>query len=279
MGKMTVIARPAAILAAALALAACGGSAEREALRTYEASVERLMEEDGKVGARLADLREDLLLDGAATEAMGAYSRAEAAPFYARFREAAAKAPAQAERLAKVHALLLEYIDHRAAYLAAIDGFLAADRGGGMARLQKAQSAWDAANRELESKAGGQLTDPGALDAMNRRIQFMQARFNAFQQGKIPVEDVEEALRNDLLPRLQKVAERSRANLTAEGTPGVVARWAAAELAFFQELAATLPLLSSVQKSAQASQTEWDGAAEVRARYIAALRAYRDSLR
>ena len=276
---MTVNAATAAILAAALLLPACGGGAEREALRTYEASVEKLMEEDAAVGARLTDLREDLLRDGSAAAGMVAYSRAEASPFYARFREAAAKAPAQAERLAKVHALLLEYLDHRAAYLASIEGFLAAEQGGGMDRLKKAQEAWDASERDLEKLTGGQVPDTGAMDARNRRNQFMGARFQPFQMGKIPVEDVEESLRNDLLPRLQKVAERSRGNLAAEGVPGAIARWAAAELAFFQELAAALPLLAAVQKSAQVSQKEWEGAGEVRERYIAELKSYRESLR
>src|SRR5688572_8932309 len=132
---MTVNAAPAAILAAALLLPACGGGAEREDLRTYEASVEALMAEDADVGARLADLRADLLRDTAGAEAMVAYSRSDAGPFYARFREAASKAPARAERLAKVHGLLLEYLDQRTAFLAAIEGFLAVEQGGAMERL------------------------------------------------------------------------------------------------------------------------------------------------
>lgn len=282
---MTVNARPAAILAAtlaiaaALALCACGGSVEKEALRTYEASVEKFMEEDGRVAARLKDLRDDLLNDNASTEEMVAYSGAEAAPFYNRFKEAAAKAPAQAEALAKVHARLLEYIDHRLAYLAAIDGFLAIHRGGGMDRLRKTQLAWDASVAELNEKTGGKIPDPGAADAIRRRTLFMKAKYEQFQMAKIPVEEVEEALRNEVLPRLQKVAERSQGNLAAEGVPGAVARWAAAELAFFQELAATLPLQVTVQKNALASQKEWEGAEEVRGKYISGLRAYRDSLR
>jgi hypothetical protein len=280
---MTVTARRAAILAAsllaALALPACGGSPEKEALRTYEASIEKPMEEDGKVAARLKDFREDLLTNSASAEEMAAYGKAEAAPFYARFQEAAAKAPAEAPRLAKVHAGLLEYIGHRAAYLAAIDGFLAAQQGEGMDRLHRAQGAWDASIEELRAKTGGQIADTGIAEALNTRVKFMKNVYEPFQTGKIPVADVEAAVRGQLLPLLQTVAERTKGNRTAEGGPGAVSRWAAAELAFFQELAATLPLQEVVRKNAVASQKEWDAAGESREAFLAGLRAYRDSLR
>lgn len=276
-------ARPAAILvaaiSAALGLPACGGSPEKEALRAYEASLEKPMEEDAKVAARMKDLREDLLTSNASTEEMAAYGRTEAAPFYGRFREAAAKAPADAPRLAKVHAGLLEYIGHRTAYLAAIDGFLGAQKGEGMERLHRAQGAWDASIEELRAKTGGQIADTGIAEALNTRVKFMKNIYEPFQTGKIPVEDVEAAVRGELLPLLQTVADRTKGNRTAEGGPGAVARWAAAELAFFQELAATLPVQEVVRKSAMASQKEWDAAGESREAYLAGLRAYRDSLR
>jgi hypothetical protein len=271
--------RPAAILAAALALGSCGGGSEREGLRAYEASVEKLMEEDGRVAARLDDFREDLRTANSSTGEMVEYSKSVAAPFYARFREAAAKAPAEAERLAKVHEGLLEYLDHRIAYLAAIEKILDSQSGGGMDRLRKAQTAWEGAVGELAEKTQGQLSDPGAADAINRRAKFMKFKYEAFLAGKIPVEEVEEALRTDVLPRLQAVADRTKGDLAAEGVPGALARWSAAELAFFQQLAAGLPLQAGVQKTARASQAAWDGAAEARERYVSGLRAYRDSLR
>ena len=61
--------------------------------------------------------------------------------------------------------------------------------------------------------------------------------------------------------------------------PAAVARGAAAELGFFQELAASLPVQATLQKNALASQKAWDAGGEARARYLADLRAYRDSLR
>ena len=272
--------RPAALLLPAiLALAGCGGGGEREALRAYEAALEKSIEEDGRIEARLKDLREDLLAGTATAEEMDAYAKTEASPFYARLRELASKTPAGAERLAKVHAVLLDYVDQRTAYLAALGAFLAGDRGEPMRRLHAARKAGDDAYQELAKRTGGNVADAGLQDAMNVASLFMQAKYTPFQAGKVPVDEVEAALRGELLPRLQKVAERSKANLAAEGAPGAIARWAAAELGFFQELAASLPVQATLQKNALASQKAWDAGGEARAKYLADLRAYRDSLR
>src|SRR5689334_17207114 len=276
---MPVSARPAAIAAAALAgllLPACGGNPEKEALRAYEAAVEKPMEEDAKVAARRKDFREDLLSGGVSKDDLVGYARNEAIPFYARFREAAGKAPAEGPRLAKVHAGLLAYIGHRTAYLGALVGYFEAQSGEGMERLHRAQKAWEDSIAELGAKTGGQITDPGIGEALNRRAKLMKATYGPFQVGNVPVQDVEAALRGELLPLLQTVADRTKGNRTAEGGPGAVARWAAAELAFFQELAATLPIQEIVRKNAVDSQKEWDAATEGRDAYIADLRAYRD---
>jgi len=278
-GEMTVIARPAATLAAALVLAAplgltaCGGNPEREALRAYEASIEKLMEEDGRIAGRLADLAQDLPAGGAAAaSAQTEFGRNEAAPFLVRFKEAAAKAPAEAERLRKVHGMLTAYLDHRLAYLRAVDAHLAARDGEAMGRIQKSQEALAAAMNDLHDKSGGKFQDPIAAG-------FFEKRYAPFKAGEAPAETVEEALRKDVLPRIAAIADRTKGQVTEEGLPGSVARWAAAELAFFQELAATLPQQAVVFGSWKTSQEEWEASTKAREEFIAALRAYRDSLR
>jgi hypothetical protein len=279
---MIPIARPAATLALVLSLASCGGDPERDALRAYEAAVEKLMEEEGKVTARLVDLREDLRAGGAAGDEQAAYGRDEALPFYERFKAAAARAPAGTERLRGIHARLLEYADRRTGYLKAVDAFLAGTRSEGMERLKRGQGPRDAAVQELKAaaeKTGGDLGDAAAADAYMRLMMFIQKKYDPFQQGTLPLEDVEAALRNDVLPRLQSVADRTRDRRTAEGPAGAIARWSAAELAFMQELAATLPQQVVLQEARTTSLKAWDESVALREKYLADLRAYRESLR
>ena len=272
--------RPRApVLAAALALAACTGDAEKEALRAFEAAVEDLMEEDGEVAAHLADLREDLLTANSAASDQSAYAREQALPFYRRFRETASRAPAEGPRLRGIHGTLVEYADERLGYLESLESFLAATKSEAMARLRGFQGPWEAAQKELVEKTGGRVADRDTADAINARVLFMQSLDAPSQGGQARAEDLEAGLRGELLPRLSRVAERTKDQRTAEGPEGAVARWAAAELAFFQELGTTIPQQQNLQKAAGATQEHWAKAEGLKKKFLEDLRGHRDGLR
>jgi hypothetical protein len=280
---MPVGPRHAAPLAAlALCLAACGGKSEKNALRAYEASVEDLMAEDGKVSAQLTDLWKDMVTANAAAKDQTAFGREHALPFYDRFRQAAAKAPAEHANLRAVHADLLAYLDERIAYLRSFEALYEASNGEVMERLRKMESPWQASLQELGKgieAAGGKIADADVQRALRDRVTFMAQLYEPFGQGRVPARDVEKALREVILPQLARIADRTKDQLTAEGAPGVLARWAAAETAFFQELASTLPAQEAVRKAKIDVQERWKVSGELRDRYLARLRTYRDSLR
>lgn len=265
---------PALLLAAGLA--SCGGSPEKEGLRAYELAVEGPMAEDGRVAGDLSDLRKDLLAANAGAEDQGRYAREQGIPFYRRFRESMAAVPVLDPRLAEVHRHLLAYADHRLAYLDAIDRFLAATESEALRRLRDLQGPWEEAQRELMDLTGGQIEDREAAEAMTVRQLFMERVLGPFQRGQAPRDRVEEALRKEVLPRL----ERAAAKPPGPGPAGAaLAKWARAELAFFREIAGTLAQQEALQATAIVSQDEWDAAEERRAQYLEELKAYRGSLR
>jgi hypothetical protein len=279
---MPVKARLAAPLAAALALAACGGKPEKAALRTYEAAVEGLMEEDGRVSAQLTDLYKDMATANAGAKEQSAYGRDQALPFYTRFREAAARAPAEQPKLRAVHAGLLEYLDERLAYLRGFEALIEASGSESLERLRRLEAPWQAAQEDLAKgiqEDGGKLDDPDATAVLQDRMKFMSRVYEPFQRGQVAGDDVEKALRIVLIPRLSRIAERTKEQRAVQGPAGVLARWAAAELAFFQEMASSIPQQQALQKARDEVQDHWKKSGELRDAYLAALRSYRDSLR
>jgi len=279
-----VNARPVLLpLLAAAALAACGGNPEKAALRAYEAGVENLMEEDGKISAQLKDIQDDLLTStGAAAEDQSRFARDQALPFYKRFREAAAKASASGPRLPAINSDLLAYLDERVGYIEAIETFLAASKSASMDRLNEAQGPWQAAQKELQSyvaKGSGKVEAQDVAEAVNTRSLFMNRVYEPFQRGQVEGESVEKALREQVLPRLVKVAERTKGDLAAPGEAGAVARWAAAEVAFYREMEATIPQQAILQKAGTSAVEHWSKSVDMREKYLASLRSYRDSLR
>lgn len=151
-----------------------------------------------------------------------------------------------------------------------------------MERLRGLETPWQAALQELGKQieaAGGKVDDPAVERALRVRSSFMAQVYEPFGQGRVPARDVEEALRKAILPQLAAIAEKTKEQRTAEGAPGVLARWAAAEHAFFTELAATLPAQEAVRKTRTDVQEHWKAAGDLREKYLSRLRAYRDSLR
>jgi hypothetical protein len=279
---MHVNARPVLTVAAALALCACGGNPDKEALRAYEAGVENLMAEDGRISAQLKDIREDLITSNAAASDQTAFTRDQALPFYRRFREAAAKAVTGGPRLQLINKDLLEYVEERVGYLESIEAFFKGSKGGSMERLQEIQVPWEAAQKDLQHMlegTGGKIAEQDVAEALGTRVQFMERVYGPFQRGQVDADAVEKVLRGELLPRLARVAERTKGDRAAEGGNGIIARWAAAELAFYQELAAGIPQQDLLQKAGSASGEHWKKSVEVREKYLTGLRAYRESLR
>lgn len=274
-------ARSALTLALALALGSCGGNSEKEALRAYEAGVEDLMAEDGKVSAHLKDIREDLITANATEMDLTDFARDQALPFYRRFREAAAKAVTSGERLPQIHKDLQAYLDDRLAYLESMDAFGKGATGDPMERLQAAQAPLDAAQKDLQRIYGGSgsKVPQDVAEVLGTAVQFMERVYGPFQRGQMEGDAVEKVLRGEVLPRISRLAERTKGERAAEGDDGIVARWAAAEQAFFQELAACIPRQAVLLKAGAAAEEKWKSALDRREKFLTGLRSYRESLR
>jgi hypothetical protein len=271
---------PAAPLLLALAAAAgCGGNAEKRGLRDYEAAVEGLMAQDEKVSARLADLRADLISANAAAAEQSKFAREEARPFYARSRETAATLNPAAPRLQKVHASLREYVDRRLAYLEAADAFLGADASPEMAKLKSSQEACAAAQKDLAARLQGTSLDRDVADAIRIRDLFMDQVFEPFRRGKARVDEVQAAIQTQVLPRLERVAERLKGKEGEPSTDGAVARWARAEADFYRMLSASVPRQREAQTLAERFEDEWKRGEEARRGFLADLKSYRETLR
>ncbi len=270
---------PSLLLALAAALAACGGNPEKKALRSYEASVEDLMAEDGRVSARLADIREDLLSANAASADQAKFGREQALPFFRRFVEAAGALSPEAPRLQKIHGTLREYLVQRIAYLDSIEAFLAAEQSPAMERLKKSQAAVDSAQKELAAKIEGTVPERDVAEAVKVGALFNQQVLAAFQQGRVKASDVEDAIRQQVIPRLERVADRLKDRMASDGVDGATARWAKVEVEFYRDLAASVPWQEETRKSALQVQDHWKQSEDLRARFLEDLKAYRESLR
>ncbi len=268
-----------AVAAVALLVPSCGGSKEKEGLRAYEAGVEDLMAEDAKVSAHLDEIRGDLDVANAATDAETRFARDEAVPFFRRFKEKASSVPAEDPRLSLVHGVLTEYLDQRLAYLEATEAFLGAARSDEIRALEAAQDPWQVARRALAEAAGGSIEDREVVDAVGSGELFLQRRFEPYSRGQLPRADVERTLRQEILPRLARIAERTSASVRAEGLEGATARWARAEYDFYDRLLGSLARQESLQKNMVASRASWERSRELREKYLSSLKAYRESLR
>ena len=274
--------QPLLLAAAVLALAACGGDPEKQALRAYEAAVERLMTEDEEITARLKDLRQDFDSNSTGLEDLVAYGTEQALPFYRRFRETAAKTPAEGPRLGKIHARLVEYVGQRIGYVEGNEAVLAATRSEAMTRFHASQEPLQAIAKEVGAileKSGGRLADREVSEAMAIGALFMDRLYGPFLRGQVPQKETEAGLRGEVLPRLERLAEKTKEHRTAEGTDGSLARWAKAQLEYFRELAATLGEQQAMQQADARAQERWSRAEELRSKYLEELRAYRESLR
>lgn len=272
-------ALPGLLLLAAAGAASCGGSSEKKALLAYEAAVEDLMAEDGKVSAHLKEIRQDLEVANLASDAETRFARDEAVPFYKRFQEKAAAVATADPRLADVHGVLTEYLDQRLRYLEATEAFLDLARSEEIRSWEALQDPWQKAQRELGERAGGNLSDREVVDAIGTGQMFLQRLLDPFLRGQVARAEVERGLRQEVLPRLARIVERTRASTAAEGLDGAIARWAQAEHAFFDRLASTLPKQEALQRSALASSDAWEKAGELREKYLKSLATYTESLR
>jgi hypothetical protein len=267
----SVRSRSILLLVAALTLPACGGGGEKRALLAYEAAVESLMTEDEGVAARLKDLREDVRSSSASMEDQAVYAREQALPFYRRFREAAGKAPVKEPRLAKIHVRLVEYVDKRVASMDATAAVKKAGESETLKRLAAAQEPMQPISEEVQAwieKLGGRLPDREAAEAMAITGLFNQNVYAPFTRGQKTAEDVLQALRSEVQPRVARVRERTKEQVGAPGFAGTVARWAKAEDEILRVVAASLPELEA-----------WTEAETLRTKYLEELRAYRESLR
>ena len=271
--------RRALLLLAAAAIPACGGNPEKLALRSYEASVEDLMAEDGRVSAKLTDLLKDFQASNGTSSDQANYGKEQALPFYRRFRESAAALHPATDRLGKIHATLREYLGERVAYLESIAAFLSSEESPAMDRLGKAQGVLQVSQKEMLEKVADGPKDREVARAMQAHMMFMQQIFTPFQQGQAKPEEVESILRKEVIPLFERIHDRLRDRIAGEGAEGATARWAKAEFDFFRELAETLPGQAEMQKSALLVQDHWKQSGDLRARFLEDLKAYRESLR
>lgn len=266
-----------ALLALASALLpSCGGRPEKEDLRAYEAAMEGLMGEDERVTSALSDLRSDLFAANAKAEDQARYTKTTAAPFYQRFRAAAAAMATKDPLLEAIHGKILLYLSHRLDYLSSIELCLAAAESKPMKDLLEATLAVQEARAALQEKTGGKV-DQETAEAFGVGQQFIEKVLDPFRQGRISRDLVEKALQEEVLPRLLRVAARPAGE---EGSAGAVTgAWARAEIAFFGVVSASLDMQSRAQEALRASEDHWKQAADLREQYIKELGGYRESLR
>jgi hypothetical protein len=258
---------------------ACGGNPEKKGLAAYEAAVEASMAQDDRVCEELADLRGDLGTGLARKEDQSVYGREQALPFYRRFREASAALRPEAPRLRKVHGVLLEYLDARIGYVEAFDAFLKSSDSEAQRRLEAAQAPLFEAEDALKKEAGPEGVLPEVAQSFLLVRSFVERVYGPFQRGQASVAQVEEALRQHLMPALGRAAEASKGSLTAPGTAGAAARWVKAAREFYQALGQALPQQEALQKSGMATQEKWKQSEDLRERFLADLKSYRESLR
>lgn len=273
---------PSALLLAVLGglgPASCGGNPEKKGLLAYEAAVESSMAQDDRVTAELTDLRGDLGTGLAKGEDQSSYGREQALPFYRRFRESAAAQKPEAPRLRKVNEVLVDYLDARIGYVEAFDAFLKTSDNEAQRRLEEAQAPLIEAEEALkkEPAAEGVLQEVAQSFLMVR--SFVERVYGPFQRGQATMAQVEEALRQHVLPSLGRAAEASKGSLTEKGTAGAAARWVKAARDFYQALVQALPQQEALQKSGMETQDRWDRSEDLRKAFLAEFRAYRESLR
>ena len=280
--RPTALSAPLAgltLLAAGLLAGSCSGNPAKEELRGYEAIVNTLVEEDISVTAQLENFRKDLSIGNEEAEAMGEYGRTQALPFYRRFRERISAVGVLASKLQEVHKILGEFVDHRVAYLEAMNDVLVSSGSEGQMEIVRMEDALREAHARVQRSTGGKLEDPDVLEAIAMRQVFMQRALAPFSRGQVPVGVVEKGLNEDVIPRLKKVADRTAAQRDDLGPAGAIAHWAATELAYFQAVGRNLPEQARIQNLAARSQESWDLSVSARQTYLADLKAYRESLK
>lgn len=268
------------LLLLASTLPSCGGNPAKAGLLAYESAMEVTMAEDGRVSASLSDLKEDLFAANARSVDQARFARETAGPFYDRFRAAAAAAPTADPRLEEVHGILLQYVDHRVAYLAAIETCLATAETGVMRKLLEATIAVQEVREAFRTGTGGKM-DREAADAATTVQLFVERVLEAFRNGKVDLAYVQKALGEQVQPRLLRVAARlvpAGPEPEAAVDRAVVA-WARGELAFFKVLEEALPVQEKAQQALRDTEDHWAQAEALRAKYLRDLGAYRESIR
>jgi hypothetical protein len=282
MSRETSTGLPVALglaLLGGLALASCGGDPEKKGLLAYESAIEALMVQDERVSEELADLRGDLGTGLARKEDQAAYGRDTAIPFYRRFKESAAAQKPESPRLQKVHGVLVDYVGARVGYVEAFDLFLKASDNEGQRRLEAAQAPLMEAEDALSQEAGADGVVPEVAQSFLLVRSFVERVYGPFQRGQATVAQVEEALRQHLLPTLAKASDATKDSLTAQGVAGAAARWVKAARDFYQALAQALPQQEALRKSGMETKELWNRSEELRTQFLADLKAYRESLR
>jgi hypothetical protein len=272
-------ALPALALLGALLLPSCGGDPEKAALPAYQAALEDAMAQDERISADLKDLRADLGTGHARKEDQSTFGGEQALPFYRRFRETAGAIRPEAPRLQKVHAVLREYIDARVSYLESFDAFLKASDNDSQRRLETAQAPLLDAEDALRQVAGTGSVAPEVAQAFLMVRSFVERVYGPFQRGQATSGQVEEALRKHLVPALDRAADATQADLASADASGAAARWVKAAKEFYQALGQALPQQEQLQKSGLATKEHWDRSEDLRGRFLAEFRTYRESLR
>ncbi len=260
-------------------LVGCGESAERAALRVYEARVEDLVAEDGRVGARLDELRKDVMARNAGGDEFPAYARETAAPFYRKFQSDVEAMEVTAERLRGIHRKLQDYLTARREYLGATLAILEAGDDGALRELAARETAFFAARDGMQAAAGSGLTDTDVLDGLQVVDLFQREPLIMFLQDKRTREQVENDVRSQVLPRLKRVADRTRGSRESEGLQGAIARWADTGVAYAEALLAWIPGHDRMRTVFRTAEARWEDAIEARKGFLDGLRAYRESLR
>ncbi len=274
--------RPAALLLAlSLPVAGCGGNAEKEALRAYEAAVEGLVDQDARIAVEVEELGRDLAAENLEGARYSPFLREQALPFFRKFQQEVARlAPdAATPRLREVHDSLGKYVAEQLRDFERIDALLRMQESEAMTEFGAALRAQDEAFNALAKATGGKLEDGEARDAILALRKFQAERLGLLYRGTLPAADMEREVRRDILPRLERLAERTVGDREAPGVPGAVARWAGAALAFSRSLLRSAPEQARIGQVLRERLNAGDVVADARKKFLEGLKSYRESLR
>jgi hypothetical protein len=267
-----------AVVAALVALPACRGRAEKEALGVYEAAVEDLVAEDGRVVAELKDLREELVHANEGAGRLGAYVEGTAGPFFRRFTEKAGGLAPTHERLVAVHRHLLDYLAEREKYVTGTLAFEKVRVAPSVVAFERSAKAMQDATVQLQ-EAGVEQPPQDAAMAFRTYDLFLQARFDPFIRGQLPLDEIRKDVEGKLVPPVAALAARTAGDRDKQGAAGALARWCGALDETVKCLQAALPDLEAFYRTNREADEAWTAADREREAFLAALRSYRESLR